>query len=45
MAEDKVIRVTVEHRLAPETEKVIYDVIDEFTEELREITRTFASNF
>lgn len=38
MPEDKIIRVKVEHSLSPETERLIKDMVSEFT-------RTFASQF
>lgn len=46
--EKKVIRVKVEHHISRESQQAIkdiaLDVMQEFTDELREVTRVFASN-
>lgn len=47
MAEEKVIKVQVEHHLSPKSEQFIkevtYEVIDQLTQEMKEFSRTYAA--
>ncbi len=45
MAEEKVIRLKVEHELSPETQRFVSHVADDVMQELSEIVETFGRVF